>query len=146
MSCGSFLFPYKALRLSEDVSLIMPEREPQRFVSEVIVYTEDGTVKKDSIEVNRPVKIAGWNIYQLSYDETKGRWSDISIFELVKDPWLPAVYIGIIMMMLGAVCLFMTAQKGKDKRQTQHLSEDVLASSEEAATSSEDIKRKEALK
>lgn len=146
VSCGSFLFPYKALRLSEDVSLIMPEREPQRFVSEVIVYTEDGTVKKDSIEVNRPIKIAGWNIYQLSYDETKGRWSDISIFELVKDPWLPAVYIGIIMMMLGAVCLFMTAQKGKDKRQTQHLSEDVLASSEEAATSSEDIKRKEALK
>ena len=33
VSCGSFMFPYKALRLSEQTSLVMPEREPQRFVS-----------------------------------------------------------------------------------------------------------------
>ena len=29
VSCGSFMFPYKALRLSEQTSLVMPEREPQ---------------------------------------------------------------------------------------------------------------------
>lgn len=115
VSCGSFLFPYKALRLTEQTSLIMPEREPQRFVSDVTVYTQEGTVEEDTIEVNHPLKIAGWNIYQLSYDETKGKWSDVSVFELVRDPWLPYVYTGIIMMMLGAVCLFVTAQKGKDK-------------------------------
>lgn len=118
VSCGSFLFPYKALRLSEQNSLVMPEREPQRFVSKVTVYTQDGAVEADTIEVNHPLKIAGWNIYQLSYDETKGRWSDVSIFELVRDPWLPAVYAGILMMMLGAVCLFVTAQKGKDRKQS----------------------------
>ena len=28
VSCGSFMFPYKALRLSEQTSLVMPEREP----------------------------------------------------------------------------------------------------------------------
>ena len=25
--------------------------------------------------------------------------------------WLPVVYVGIVMMMLGAVCMFVTAQK-----------------------------------
>ncbi len=115
VSCGSFMFPYKALRLTEQVSLVMPEREPQRFVSDVTVYTQDGSVVKDTIEVNHPLKTAGWNIYQLSYDETKGRWSDVSVFELVRDPWLPVVYVGIVMMMIGAVCLFVNAPKGKEK-------------------------------
>lgn len=105
------MFPYKALRLNDKVSLIMPEREPQRFLSDVTVYTRQGDVRNDTIEVNHPLKVAGWNIYQLSYDETKGRWSDVSVFELVYDPWLPYVYTGIIMMMLGAVCLFVNAQK-----------------------------------
>ena len=114
VSCGSFMFPYKALRLNGEVSLIMPEREPQRFVSAVTVYTQQGEVRNDTIEVNHPLKVAGWNIYQLSYDETKGRWSDVSVFELVRDPWLPYVYTGIFMMMSGAVCLFVNAQKRRD--------------------------------
>ena len=117
VSCGSFLFPYKALRLDSLTSLVMPEREPQRFASEVKVYTQEGTITEGTIEVNCPMEIEGWKIYQLSYDESKGRWSDISVFELVRDPWLPVVYAGIIMMMLGAVCLFVNAQKrkGEDK-------------------------------
>lgn len=115
VSCGSFLFPYKAIRLDSLTSLVMPEREPQRFASEVKVYTEQGTVMEGTIEVNRPMEVEGWKIYQVSYDETKGRWSDISIFELVRDPWLPVVYTGIIMMMAGAVCLFVNAQKRKEE-------------------------------
>lgn len=115
VSCGSFLFPYKALRLDSLTSLIMPEREPQRYASTVKVYTEDGEQLEDTIAVNHPLNVAGWNIYQLSYDETKGRWSDVSVFELVRDPWLPAVYAGIIMMALGAVCLFINAQKRKEE-------------------------------
>lgn len=117
VSCGSFLFPYKALRLDSLTSLVMPEREPQRFASEVMVYTKEGTVTEGIIEVNRPMEVEGWKIYQLSYDETKGRWSDVSIFELVRDPWLPFVYMGIIMMMLGAICLFVNAQKRKEEEQ-----------------------------
>lgn len=115
VSCGSFLFPYQALRLDSMYSIVMPDREPRRYSSDVIIYTESGTKCNETIEVNKPAKIEGWNIYQLSYDETKGRWSDISVFELVSDPWLPIVYIGIIMMMLGAVCMFITAQKNNNK-------------------------------
>ena len=113
ISCGSFLFPYKALRLDSLTSLVMPEREPQRFASDVKVYTQAGTITEATIEVNRPLELEGWKIYQLSYDESKGRWSDISVFELVRDPWLPVVYTGIVMMMVGAICLFVNAQKKK---------------------------------
>lgn len=115
VSCGSFLFPYKAIRLDSLTSIVMPEREPQRFASEVKIYTQEGTITGGTIEVNRPMEIEGWKIYQLSYDETKGRWSDISVFELVRDPWLPVVYTGIIMMMAGAICLFVSAQKRKEE-------------------------------
>lgn len=43
VSCGSFMFPYKAIRLDDQTSLVMPEREPRRFASEVKVYTGIGT-------------------------------------------------------------------------------------------------------
>ena len=115
VSCGSFMFPYKALKLNDRISMVMPEREPQRFASDVTLYTESGKQESGTIEVNKPYEIDGWKIYQLSYDETKGRWSNISVFELVRDPWLPYVYIGIGMMILGAVCLFTTAQLGRRK-------------------------------
>ena len=114
VSCGSFAFPYKALRLSDAVSLVMPDREPRRFASAVKVYTESGLTLTDTIEVNRPLKVEGWKIYQLSYDETKGRWSEVSVLELVRDPWLPGVYTGIWMLIAGAVCLFFQLHKRKE--------------------------------
>ena len=114
VSCGSFLFPYKALRLDSLTSLVMPEREPQRFASKVKVYTQEGTITEDTIEVNRPMEIEGWKIYQLSYDEGKGRWSDVSVFQLVRDPWLPIVYTGILMMIAGAIGLFLSAPVKKE--------------------------------
>lgn len=116
VSCGSFLFPYKALRLDEQVSLVMPEREPQRFASDVKLYTQSGRKLEAVIEVNRPLTVEGWKLYQLSYDESKGKWSDISVFELVRDPWLPLVYIGIWMLIAGAVWMFVTASKRKEEQ------------------------------
>ncbi|MCL1932880.1 MAG: cytochrome c biogenesis protein ResB [Candidatus Azobacteroides sp.] len=111
VSCGNYLFPYASLRLNEKMSLIMPEREPKRYASDVMVYTKSGDSKEASIEVNKPLSVAGWKIYQLSYDETLGKWSRYSVFELVKDPWLPVVYSGIGMMLVGAVFLFISAPK-----------------------------------
>lgn len=113
VSCGSFMFPYVSLPLSDSVSLVMPEREPKRFASEVTVYTKSGERIDALIEVNKPLSMEGWKIYQLSYDETKGKWSRTSIFELVRDPWLPVVYAGILMMLLGSVCLFVLAPGNK---------------------------------
>ena len=114
VSCGSFMFPYKAIRLNQDISLIMPDREPRRYASDITIFTRSGRSEDATIEVNNPFKMDGWKIYQVSYDEHKGRWSDISVFELVKDPWQPAVYAGVWMMIAGAVCLFSLAPKRKE--------------------------------
>ena len=114
VSCGSYIFPYISLQLDDEVSMVMPEREPRRFASDVMVYTKDKQTKEACIEVNKPLSIAGWKIYQLSYDETKGKWSRMSVFELVRDPWLPIVYTGILMMIAGAIGLFLSAPVKKE--------------------------------
>jgi len=116
VSCGNFMFPYNAIKLDDKVSLVMPELEPQRFYSDVTVYLESKKVKDATIEVNKPFEIDGWKIYQLSYDESKGRWSEVSVFQLVKDPWLPVVYTGILMMVIGAICMFTMAKKNKEDK------------------------------
>jgi len=113
VSCGNHLFLFAALKLSDKESLIMPYREPKRYISDVTVYTQDGNIKDALIEVNKPLSIAGWNIYQSSYDEIYGKWSKRSVFELVKDPWLPFVYSGIIMMLAGCIFMFISAPNKK---------------------------------
>jgi len=109
VSCGNFMFHYASLRLNDDVSLIIPEREPKRYASDVTVYTQSEKIKEALIEVNKPLYIEGWKIYQLSYDVVRGKWSRHSVFELVRDPWLPLVYTGICMMLVGALFLFISA-------------------------------------
>jgi hypothetical protein len=46
----------------------------------------------------------------LSYNTEMGRWSNLSVLELVRDPWLPVVYLGIFLMMGGAAFLFITGK------------------------------------
>lgn len=105
-TCGSYRFRYEGLPLDSGHTLVMASREPQRFSSAVDVYTKDGKRIDAEIEVNHPLTVNGWKIYQLSYDERMGKWSTLSVFELVRDPWLPAVYAGILLMALGALGLF----------------------------------------
>ena len=114
ISCGNYLFPHASLQLNEKVSLIMPAREPKSFTSDVTVHTQSGKIKSALIEVNKPLSIDGWKIYQSSYDAVKGKWSRYSVFELVKDPWLPGVWLGIGMLLAGSIFLFVSAPKKKD--------------------------------
>lgn len=79
---------------------------PKSYSSAVTVYTKRGSSVNDTIRVNKPLAVRGWKIYQYSYDEARGQESDISVFELVRDPWLPYVYIGIFMMLAGALSIF----------------------------------------
>lgn len=107
VSAGSHLFPYRSLKLGDSVSLVMAEPEPRQYSSRVMLYAEDGGLDSAEIKVNTPLKYRDWYIYQLSYDREKGRWSRMSEFELVHDSWLGGVYLGLGMLLLGAVCLFL---------------------------------------
>ena len=115
ISCGSYMFPYQGLKLDDEHTIVMPNREPRRYASLVDIYTMDGQNIQTEIEVNKPFSVSGWKIYQLSYDEQMGKWSNVSVFELVTDPWLPIVYAGIFMLLIGAVGMFLTA--GRKKRE-----------------------------
>lgn len=111
LSCGNFMNQPEYLKLDSNYSLIMIPPEAKKFRSKVFVISEE---KSDTvfIEVNKPYKVAGWKIYQTSYNETMGRYSENSVFELVCDPWLPLVYLGIFMMMGGAFYLLWTGKEG----------------------------------
>ena len=86
------------------------------FMSDVTVHTKSGVAVRDTIRVNKPLSVSGWKIYQYSYDEAKGAMSEISVFELVRDPWLPYVYLGIFMMLAGAVWLVLQPSKVRNSR------------------------------
>ena len=80
---------------------------PKRFASEVKVKRKNGEVVEATIDVNKPMEVDGWKIYQYSYDSSMGAESKVSILELISDPWLPLVYGGIYMMLAGAVCMLL---------------------------------------
>lgn len=111
VSNGSYLFPYSTLQVSENTSIAMPPQEIKKYSSYVTLYTEKGTARQAIIEVNKPLSVENWMIYQYSYDDTKGKYSDISVFELVRDPWLKMVYTGIGMLLAGALFLFIAGPK-----------------------------------
>lgn len=103
---------YMALPLTAQYTLVMTAAEPRSFTSDIEVYSQDGKARKARLEVNKPLRIGAWTIYQYGYDNNAGRLSSYSSFELVYDPWLIPVYIGIILMMLGSVCM-LWAGRGK---------------------------------
>lgn len=111
VSNGSYLFPYQVLYIDESTSVAMPVQEVKKYTSQVTVFTEGGHTKKAEIEVNKPLSIEDWIIYQYSYDETMGKYSKTSVFELVRDPWLKVVYAGIFMLLAGAVFMFVVGPK-----------------------------------
>ena len=114
VSCGSYLFPYQGLKLPDGRTVAMPAREPERYASLVDIYTRSGKNIRTTIEVNRPFTVDGWKVYQLSYNEQMGKWSTLSVFELVRDPWLPSVYAGIFLLLAGAVLMLVTGVRIHD--------------------------------
>lgn len=111
ISSGSFRYPYESLKISEKYSMVMTIPEAKKFSSDIDILTKDGERIKTTLEVNKAFNFNGWKIYQLSYDDKMGKWSDLSVLELVKDPWLPLIYLGIFMMIAGAIYMFWMGNK-----------------------------------
>lgn len=107
VSSGSYLFPINGVSLGNNLEVVMPTREPMRYASDVNIYTQKDELNiPTTIEVNKPFSLGAWKIYQLSYNEQMGKWSNVSVFELVKDPWLPYTYVGLYLLVIGAFLIF----------------------------------------
>ena len=94
-----------AIELKKFIMDTYDNGSPKRFASEIQILTKTGKNIETTVDVNKPYEVDGWKIYQFGYDTQMGAQSQISILELVSDPWLPLVYTGIYMMLAGAVML-----------------------------------------
>ena len=115
-----------AIELKEFIMDTYDDGSPRRFASDIQILTKTGKTIQTTVEVNKPVEVDGWKIYQYGYDTQMGAMSEISILELVSDPWLPLVYAGIYMMLGGAVCMFMFGGR-KKMHQSPHNSQSSMS-------------------
>lgn len=108
---GNYAQLYMPLNLNDKYSLVMTRPEAKRFASDIVVVTASGEKDSTILEVNKPLRIGNWTIYQYGYDNDAGKASMYSSFELVYDPWLNAVYFGIALCAIGSLCLFWIGNK-----------------------------------
>lgn len=79
-----------------------PNGRPSRFAANVRIGNE-----KALLEVNHPYAYRwGEDVYLTGYDMTKGIESQFCILQVVKQPWKYVIVAGILMMLAGAVLLF----------------------------------------
>ena len=68
---------------------------PKQYTSTLSI---DG--RKLQTSVNHPCRHKGYRIYQSGYDLDSGHYS---VLKIVRDPWLPVVALGALMLLLGAL-------------------------------------------
>ena len=110
IAAESFVQPAQYLDLST-FSIFMAPPNPKKYCSVLKLFTPDMNPKMITLEVNKPYYCNGWKLYQVSYDDQKGKWSEYSVIEAVRDPWLPVVYTGIGMLILGALTMIFQIRK-----------------------------------
>jgi hypothetical protein len=100
-----------SIELKKFIMETYDDGSPKRYASVIKIAEKSGKEFEATIDVNKPIVVDGWKIYQYGYDTSMGAESKISILEMVSDPWLPLVYAGIYMMLGGAVCMFAFGKK-----------------------------------
>ena len=109
--------PPLAIHLNEFIMEEYDDGSPKRFASDVEIYTKSKNKFHGIIDVNKPMKVEGWKIYQYGYDNAMGKYSEYSVLEMVNDPWLPVVYAGIWMMVAGALCMLIMGSRASERKE-----------------------------
>ena len=118
ITCGNYLIPKKNIRVNKDYYFAVLTPEPKEYSSIVKAYLPPDSEETFTLKVNSPKTIKGWKLYQTGYNEKLGKWSNYSVIEAGFDPWLPAVYTGIFILMAGAIYLFwLGRQNSKDNEE-----------------------------
>ncbi|MFV0505164.1 MAG: cytochrome c biogenesis protein ResB [Bacteroidales bacterium] len=108
---------YKYLDLGDSLVLAMTEAEPKRFYSDVDVYiANEGILQDKRVEVNKPLVAGNWVVYQSDYDKRLGTSSEISVFDLVYDPWRKHEYFSIILLSIGTIFMFWQGKTKKNNK------------------------------
>lgn len=78
-------------------------RRPKDFISKVTILKDGKEIFSQDIQVNEPLNFAGYNFFQSSYDTRDLSWSGLQI---VKDPGVPVIYAGFVLLIVGLVMIF----------------------------------------
>ncbi len=104
--------PPVIVNIEKDINLVILNPEPKYFGSEIELFTKSGiNGDKHTVEVNKPLRINSWTVYQTSYFKSPEYVGYVSVFTAVFDPWLKVVYTGLILLFIGAIYLIFTRQK-----------------------------------
>jgi hypothetical protein len=114
LSCGNFTKEPSFLLLDKQFALAMTVPEAKEFSSLIEVIERNGKTYTTKLRVNDPIHVGAWNLYQVSYDEERGKWSTLSVIEAIRDPWIIVIYTGIFMVLAGAVYLFWIGRNPKN--------------------------------
>ena len=112
VTCGNNIFAPKFLAIDDNIAFAMSEPAPKKYHSLIKIHQKELISEEKIVEVNKPIEVGKWKLYQIGYDSEMGKWSKYSTFELVYDPWIMGVYIGIYMLLIGSLLLFWV---GKNK-------------------------------
>ncbi len=99
------LLPFNVTLEDFHIDYYKDGQKPKQFTSTLLV---DG--KRFETSVNHPCKYKGYRFYQADYDRMNCKYS---ILILVKDPWLPIVFIGMVLMALGSILKMKRLWNGK---------------------------------
>lgn len=89
------MLPFKVTLKQFSIDFYEDGYSPKQYTS---VLDIDG--ERYETSVNNPCYHRGYFIYQSDFDHERGEYSVLS---LVADPWLPVVYIGLLLMAIGAL-------------------------------------------
>lgn len=83
-----------------DRKVLTFERRPDeaKAYRSSITVLENGGERPLSVAVNAPVSVAGWSLYQASFDPRDPTYSGL---EAVRDPGLPIVFAGFLLLGVG---------------------------------------------
>lgn len=90
----TLIMPF-AIRLDTlNIEYYADGKSPKQFTSNLDI---DGT--KCETSVNHPCYYQGYWIYQSSYGNENGVYS---VLQVIADPWLPVIYLGMLLLAVGA--------------------------------------------
>lgn len=106
MNGSSYHLDYEMELLSFQVDYY-PNGSPSRFAADVRLGNEEAL-----LEVNHPYSYRlGEDVYLTGYDMQRGNETNYCIVQIVRQPWKYITVAGILMMLAGAILLFINGPK-----------------------------------
>ena len=97
--------PFEVSLVQFQVEYYPDSISPRQFTSHLLVAGEPMTVA-----VNSPCSYQGYTFYQDSYDREAGRYT---VLQVVRDPWLPLIYAGMLLLAVGSLLLLFGQWRAK---------------------------------